>query len=171
MRKNANACKIFDFGSEQFLRESFLLCPIHTHVKKSTHFLWFFGKNGEEISYYTKLSLVILVRKQNRCVKQIFSNLMPFFTKKFRKKIHIKPLFQEGKNDVSFFLQFVSENTSKMKLHFSLGVWHNGANPTHQIHRCFTKINNALFVSKKISKTRELPNRFGDHLNFSKIIS
>ena len=44
----------------------------------------FFGKNGEEISYNTKSSLVILVRKKNPCVRQIFSNLMPF-TKKFRK--------------------------------------------------------------------------------------
>ena len=42
------------------MRESFLLCPIHTHVKID---FWFFRKNVEEIWYCTKSSLVIFVRK------------------------------------------------------------------------------------------------------------
>ena len=72
MRKNANACEILGLGSEQFLRESFLLCPIHTHVKNWLIFIDFFRKNGEEISYCTKSSLVIFVRKQIHTVQQKF---------------------------------------------------------------------------------------------------
>jgi len=55
-------------------------------VKNRLIFIDFFGKNGEEISYYTKSSLVIFVKKKDAVYR---ANFFKFDAGNFEKKTHI----------------------------------------------------------------------------------